>query len=142
MPLPPIFLRAQAATKTGRLYTLGRTATANRFALVTEKIGFPYLLDSVALVLGPNGSARVGLQLHISDDDDISDPTNLSGEPLWTWRGDQLAGEDPIPYQEYRKPSLWNPRRIVETAGTFIKARWHVTVIGESYNLYLSLVPL
>lgn len=134
--------RIDAAMRPAVPLVLGRTAVATRFGVVSRKLGFPYVLDRLALTTNQAAPGALGLQVYISDNDDLTDLTALTGDPVWLWRGDQLAGNLPIPYFDQRAPVTWSPRKRVPVAGTFIKALFDDATVGPEYWLLCNLQPI
>ncbi len=121
----------------------GRTAAALDGADVSPRIGFPYLLDHLAVTVADVPAAhRMGLDIYISDDNDVSDLTNLTGDRLWTATLDLQGGEPRIPMWNYTHPLELEPARLVRRAPTYLKARWRSPLGGAAYAIIAHLVPL
>jgi len=121
---------------------LGRADAPATFGVVAGPFPFAFLLDSVTLISGPTIPARFGVQVFASRDNDLTDLTALTGEPVWTWTGENLGGEPLIPHIDYRLPLTIYPGKIVGEPGRFLKARFSVSVLGNDYFALCNLIPL
>lgn len=111
-------------------------------SLVSPSIGYPYLLDTLAIWCGFSPTSTMSWQAFISDDADVTGFPRFTGEPLYRHYADLPLLSPHLPITNVAQTTVFVPRKRVARAPTRIKIAFRTGVAGAAVAFVCYCIPL
>lgn len=116
--------------------------SASPLVLVSNRLGFPFILDSITLVSQANVIIDIWAQFFIADDNDATATFTPSGSPVIYWQGPHVPGEPDWPHLISSNPVTIEPHRLEPQAGKFLKCALATTGFTLDHTAAVELIIL